>query len=118
MLFNICIKSLKIFSFHGAYEQERKNGQFFLVDALIDYKVDNADDNISNVLDYARVVGIITDLFNKKKYKTLEKLSVDISDFLCNKYSIIKSITIIIKKTKPPINNDLEFIEVSYTRSQ
>ena len=114
-MFNVHIKSLKIFGFHGAYKAERINGQEFIIDASIQYEIKKIEDDVASVLDYVELIEIISERFNKKKYKVLEKLSLDIAIFLSDRYSQIQSTTIKIKKVNPPIKFDIDFIEVKHT---
>ena len=110
----ISIKRLKIFAYHGEYEIERENGQFFCVN--LDYmpgKKDSLNDDINNTTDYMDVILTLKLLFVEKKYKLME----DLSEFLCielmKKYSLIY-VNMTIEKSAKFLNEDLEKIKVNF----
>ena len=109
----IRINKIKLFGYHGVYEIEKEEGQNFVIS--IEIKIADTDykDKIENTVDYTGIAGIVKDVFNAKRYSLIETLSVDISNKIMEN-SDIKSTKISIKKTSPPIDIDLDSVEVEY----
>ena len=110
----ISIKKLKLFAYHGLYEIERENGQFFSVS--LDYipkEKDFLNDDIENTIDYMDIISTLKLLFVEKKYKLMEELS----EYLCKelmKIYNLKYVNIIIEKSAKFLNEDLENIKVNF----
>ena len=99
----IRIKSIKIFGYHGVYDKEIKDGQYFYIDLIysFDFKIDSMEDEIISVQDYTSIVQFLEKIFNKKRYNLMEKLVNDLIlhlnnefDFEYIKLSISKKINI------------------------
>ena len=77
----IKINNIKIFGFHGIYEEEIKEGQFFILN--VEYKpitsLDNSlfisNDSIDNVIDYVDIVKKIESCFNTRRFNLIESLA-------------------------------------------
>ncbi len=79
------IDKIKIFAYHGIYDEEIKNGQFFYVDFSYTTKIDKVNsDNITDVVDYKCVYDDIVKLFNVKRYNLLENLA----SFICTEIKL------------------------------
>ena len=110
----ISIKRLKIFAYHGVYEIERENGQFFYLS--LDYipeKKDSLNDNINNTIDYMDVISTLKLLFIEKKYKLMERLSEYLCVELIKKYNL-KYVNMTIEKSAKFLNEDLEKVKVNF----
>ena len=108
----INLNNISLFGYHGLYEKEINDGQDFKIDISIKLrKRKNITDDIEDSVDYANIATIVEMVFNKRRYNLIESLASDIADeVLLN--SMIKSVIISIKKTNPPIDIDVESVEV------
>lgn len=109
----IRINKIKLFGYHGVYKIEKEKGQNFIISVEIKIVDTDYKDKIENTVDYMGIVDIVKDVFSAKRYNLIETLSVDISNKIMEN-SNIKSTKISIKKTSPPINMDLDSVEVEY----
>ncbi len=109
----IRINKIKLFGYHGVYKIEKEKGQNFIISVEIKIVDTDYKDKIENTVDYMGIVDIVKDVFSAKRYNLIETLSVDISNKIMEN-SDIKSTRISIKKTSPPINMDLDSVEVEY----
>ncbi len=109
----IRINKIKLFGYHGVYKIEKEKGQNFIISVEIKIVDTDYKDKIENTVDYMGIVDIVKDVFSAKRYNLIETLSVDISNKIMEN-SNIKSTRISIKKTSPPINMDLDSVEVEY----
>ena len=105
---------MKLFGYHGLYEIEKKKGQEFVISAEIELiNKNNYKDDIGNTVDYTDIIHKIKNIFNANRYSLIETLSIDISNKIMEDQEI-KSVIISIKKSSPPIEVDLESVEVQY----
>lgn len=55
----VAIRGAEFHAFHGYYEQERKTGNVFIIDAEVDLKsFDSNDDNISDTVNYEKLYAV------------------------------------------------------------
>ncbi len=94
-IFKIYIKDLKIDVIIGILDKERKNKQKIIVNAEIEYDLDE------HFLDYVQAVEAIKNLLEYKKYDTLENAISGISKAL--KLDFPEIISIKLKIDKPEI---------------
>jgi len=108
----INLNNITLFGYHGLYEKEAKEGQNFIISASIKLKKKQINsDSIDDTVDYVKIIKIIKSVFDKKRYKLIDCLATDIiNEILLN--SRIKSIVLSIKKTDPPININIDSVEV------
>ena len=110
----IRINKIKLFGYHGVHEIEREKGQEFVISAQIEtIDKEQHKDDIEDAVDYTNIIAIIKDVFNANRCKLIETLSVNISNKIMEN-NAIKSATISIKKISPPIDIDLDSVEVVY----
>ena len=78
----ITINNIKVFGYHGVYDKERDEGQYFYVNIIYSYDYDYPNDDIRNVKDYTKIVDYLLDRFNGSKYYLLEKLVASLTNQL------------------------------------
>ena len=94
------INDIKLFGYHGVYEEEKTNGQYFYINMSYEVKHTNTymNDNIDDVVDYIDVKKKIEYIFKSNRYNLLETLIEDISTSVTNSFSGISNINIKISK--------------------
>jgi dihydroneopterin aldolase len=70
--------------YHGVLEEERRDGQRFLVDVELDLEHEQAarTDRIEDALDYREVVARVRDVSDARPYHLLEAFAAAIADAL------------------------------------
>ena len=116
----LIIKNLKIFAYHGVNEEEKINGQNFLIDAEIftDKLVGYKDDKLENVLNYSKLVKEISAFFKKRSYDLIEKAAESTAKHLIQTFPQINEITLTVKKPEAPISADLEYFAIKISRKR
>ncbi|CAB4553973.1 unannotated protein [freshwater metagenome] len=112
------IRSLRIFGHHGVMEHERKNGQYFIVDAKIwiDSERAAATDDISNTVSYAEIAQLISKNVGQNPVNLLETLSQRLADeILFSSRPWARKVKVTVSKPDAPI--DLFFDTVAVTAS-
>jgi dihydroneopterin aldolase len=80
------LHGLEVFGFHGAYEEERRDGQLFLWDVQLEVGDRGADDELANALDYTHVAAKIRELSDAHHYRLLEALATTVADALYKQF--------------------------------
>ena len=65
------LHGLEVFGYHGAYEEEQRNGQLFLWDVQLDVGDRGADDDLERALDYTHVAAKIRELSEAHRFNLL-----------------------------------------------
>jgi dihydroneopterin aldolase len=76
------LRGLEVFGYHGAYEEEQRNGQLFLWDVQLDVGERGADDDLKGALDYTHVAAKIRELSDAHRFNLLEALATSVADAL------------------------------------
>lgn len=92
MLFTLLIQDYYLEVIIGILDFERKQSQKILLNAEISYEYNE------KFLDYVEIKDFITKLLESKKYNLLEEALIDISNSLKDKFNLIKTISLEIKK--------------------
>jgi dihydroneopterin aldolase len=80
------LHGLEVFGYHGAYEEEQRNGQLFLWDVQLDVGDRGADDDLEGALDYTHVAAKIRELSDGHRYNLLEALATNVADALYEQF--------------------------------
>ena len=100
-MFTVKISKLKVRAKIGVFTVESSVPQPLLVTLKFSYKVDknkNAND-INNLKSYSEIINFLKKYIKSSRYKTLEKLIIEISQALKAQFKI-KNITLKIEKPK------------------
>ena len=101
--FTIELRDLQFFSFHGLYEEEKKVGGEFVVDAFAKFPAEGHDlTSINETVNYAALFAIIKDEMGRPR-ELLETIAQSIAERIYAKYTVIKEIEIRIEKKRAPI---------------
>lgn len=114
----IIIKNLKIFAYHGVHDFEKKDGQDFFVDAVLDLTEMPGfeTDEINQVISYSAVVRVIKKVMTEKSYNLIEKAAVEIISEIFSSFSEVKSVDITVKKPHAPIKEEFEYVAVRFKK--
>ena len=85
----IKINNIKIFGYHGVYDKEIKDGQYFYINLIysFNFEVDSLKDEITSVQDYINIVQFLENIFNNRRYSLMEKLVNDLIFRLNNEFN-------------------------------
>jgi dihydroneopterin aldolase len=76
------LHGLEVYGYHGAYEEEQRNGQLFLFDLQLDVAERGADDNLETAIDYTHVAARIRALSDERRFDLIEALATYVADTL------------------------------------
>lgn len=114
----LLINDIRLYGYHGVYEEETLNGQPFLIQAeLMVEERRTRSEELETTVNYAECYEIIKEEF-ATPYKLLENLSLAIMDKLFAYDERIKEVKIRIEKIRPPVAGDLASLGVELCRSR
>lgn len=101
----IIIEKLEVYAYHGVYPDERREGQTFLVSAVLytDMQRAGREDKLDYSTDYGEVCRFIDRWMKEKTYYTLEAVAVNLAEDILLKYGLIYSVELEIYKPEAPI---------------
>ncbi|HEY6962917.1 MAG TPA: dihydroneopterin aldolase [Gaiellaceae bacterium] len=81
------LRGLEVFGRHGAYEEERRDGQTFWFDVKLDVGDRGADDDLERAVDYTLVAATIREVSDARRYDLLEALATSVADELARRFA-------------------------------
>ncbi len=116
----ILIRDLKIFAYHGVNEEEKIDGQNFIldIDAFVDISVPCETDNVDDTVSYAKIIKETIKIFTSQKDDLLERASQRVADGLFERFEKIQSLRILLKKPEAPIKADFGYVGVEIFRER
>lgn len=116
----ILIRNLKIFAHHGVLDDEKANGQYFVfdIDASVDISLPCKSDRVEDTVNYALMVGRITEIFTSQKDDLIERAAQRVADGLFAEFERISALRILLKKPDAPIDADFEWVGVEINRKR
>jgi dihydroneopterin aldolase len=110
---SIELKSLSFFSFHGLYEEEKRLGGEFIVDATVKISAGKAVHSVDDTINYSDLYELIKSEMNQPR-ELLETLAQSIADKILKDFAMVREIEIRIEKKNPPITGFSGKIAVRY----
>ncbi|NLY36416.1 MAG: dihydroneopterin aldolase [Tissierellia bacterium] len=114
----LIIKDMRLYGYHGVFEQEKQEGQPFLLQAelWID-KRNTTEENLETTVNYAACYEEIKEVF-ARPYMLLENLSLAMIEALFAYDERIKEVCITVEKLRPPVAGDLGSLGVVLCRQR
>ena len=113
-MLSIHLNNLSFFSYHGLYENERKDGNVFTINATVSFNPAGMIDWIDQTVDYASVYDLIKQRMTIAT-PLLETIVMDIAREILYSYPLVEEVHLTLTKEKPPIANFEGSVGVSYS---
>jgi len=102
-VYTVRLEGMEFYSFHGVLQDEKKDGNTFVVDLEYDYSsVCGATDTISDAVDYSAVYDIVKQIM-AVPHELLESLASEICEGVMQACLKIERIEVCVKKKNPPV---------------
>ena len=117
---SIEIRGLFGFGHHGLFDDERENGQGFLVDAILTLDLSTAarSDELENTINYSAVCDLIFAQIVGPPVSLIEKLAGQIADCILESYSKVTMVRVTVHKPDAPVAVKVMDIAVSIERTR
>ena len=116
----IILKNLSFFAHHGVLESEKKQGQPFIVNAILylDLSISGKSDNLADTLDYHGAYSLIKEIITHESYNLIESLAESISESLFKAFNGLNKIDLEIRKPEPPVKGVFDYFAVKIFRKR
>lgn len=116
----IIIKDLKLYAYHGVNEEEKINGQNFILDitAMLDLSKPCQTDNVEDTVSYSKIIKKVREAFGKEKYDLIEKAAQNTVDVIFAEFPEICECEVLLKKPEAPIKADFGYVAVQIRRTR
>ena len=114
----ISIIGIKGFGHHGVLESERKNGQEFIVDLNLNLNLQELHDDLTNTVDYSKLVELISLEISNDPVNLIESLAERIAVKVLNSDRKIESVSVTVHKPSAPVVSKVTDISVTISKSR
>ena len=116
----IRIENLKVFAHHGVLQSEKKEGQYFYINAVAQLPLGKAGrtDDLNDTVSYAELCEVMVKEMQAKSYDLIEAAARNLIVRILTDYRMIKRITIEIRKPDAPINASFDSVSVKMSRAR
>lgn len=110
----VTLTGLRVRGFHGVLPEERRDGQDFVVDAVLhlDLRPAGASDDLTTTVHYGELAERLAAAVSGEPVELLEALAERLAH-VCLSYDVVERVEITVHKPQAPI--PLEFADVSVT---
>ena len=114
------LRDLRVVGTHGVLPEERERAQPFSLDitAWIDTAAAQRSDDLSDTVDYARLVQLAADVVTGHSFQLLEALAGRLADDLLLVDPRLAAVEVVVRKLHPPLALDIASTGVLVRRSR
>jgi 7,8-dihydroneopterin aldolase/epimerase/oxygenase len=114
----IILKQMSFYAYHGAYPEENKLGQRFMVDLelRLNLQLAGKSDRLEYSIDYGQVFQVVEKIVEEEQFRLIETLAERIADTLLTKF-LVPEVLVRVTKPDPPIPGHYESVGVEVVRS-
>ena len=111
------LRGLRAMGTHGALPEEQVRAQPFEVDVDLyaDLRAAGESDVLGDTVDYGALAEAVERVVTREKFQLLERLADRIADEVCRD-TRVESVTVTVRKLRPPVAVDLASAAVTITR--
>ena len=115
----IFIENLKVFAYHGVFPEEKREGQNFYVNAVLEIDAEKAGiaDDLSLSADYGEVCLYIEKVMTEKSYDLIEAAAQAVACGILRNFPLVRSVEAEIRKPEAPIEMEFGSVSVKVKRS-
>jgi len=114
----IRIKNLRIFAYHGVYEQEKEQGQEFRVNAVLYTDTEKAgkSDDIADAVDYGAACLFMDQYMRENRFDLLEAVAEHMAEELLFAFPAVRKVELEVEKPDAPIPLRFDSVSVRIER--
>jgi 7,8-dihydroneopterin aldolase/epimerase/oxygenase len=116
----ISLLGLRVFGRHGVLDHERRDGQEFVVDAvlLVDTRPAAATDDLSLTVDYAAVADRLAAVVSGEPVALIETLAGRLAAACLSAHEAVREVEITVHKPHAPLIQSLQDVTVTIRRGR
>lgn len=115
----IKIEQLEVYGYHGVFEEEKKQGQPFMINVEMktDFLRAAREDALNYSTHYGEVCLFIKDIFTARSYDLIETAAVTVAEGILQKFPRIREVELEVQKPQAPIPMKFSTVSVKVNRS-
>lgn len=115
----IKIEQLEVYGYHGVFEDEKKQGQPFMINVEMktDFLRAAREDDLNYSTHYGEVCLFIKDIFTARSYDLIETAAVTVAEGILQKFPRIREVELEVQKPQAPIPMKFSTVSVKVNRS-
>ncbi len=82
------LQGLEVRAHHGVNEDERRDGQRFLIDVWLDVSESALSDRIEDAVDYREVAALVREISDGRQFRLLEALAASVADAILERFPV------------------------------
>jgi dihydroneopterin aldolase len=116
----IFVNGLVLHAYHGVMPHEGKVGQPFVLDLALEIDLTEASrsDQLKHTVSYELLVRTASEAFCARRYRLVEAAAGAVADAVLDRYSLVRSIRITVRKPHAPIAATFDDVGVIITRAR
>ena len=116
----IFVNGLVLHAYHGVMPHEAKVGQPFVLDLMLDIDLSEASrtDTLKHTVSYKQLVKTASDAFGARRYRLVEAAAGAVADAVLDRYPLVKSVRVTVRKPQAPIAATFDDVGVIITRAR
>jgi dihydroneopterin aldolase len=111
------LSGLALHGYHGVLEHERRDGQRFLFDVVLEVGEAGSSDRIEDAVDYRDVAACVREVSDARAYRLLEALATAVADELLARFPA-ERVEVRVRKPEVVLEPPVEFAAVSAVRER
>ena len=113
------VRGLEVFAHHGVFEEERIQGQRFVVDLVLDVDTHIAarTDHLDDAVDYAQVARDVAAFVRDTRFDLIETLATRIADQLLKKRRVA-AVSVRVAKPDADVGEQVDHVAVTIHRKR
>ena len=112
------VRGLELRGFHGALEEEQREGQRFVFDVtLVAHDAGVRSDQLADTVDYTAVVARIREISDGRRFNLIEALAAAIADDLLQRFPVSR-VRVRVRKPEVKLDAPAEFTAATVERSR
>ncbi len=116
----IIIKGLKLYAHHGVLEEEKRNGQRFVLDIKLHIDLSKAmsSDNLLDTVNYDEVCRVAYDAMTINTYDLIERAADEVITAIFSEFELVQAVDLTLKKPQAPLCRKVKYAAVSMYRER
>jgi dihydroneopterin aldolase len=116
----IFVNGLVLHAYHGVMPHEAKVGQPFVLDLVLEIDLTEASrtDQLKHTVSYELLVRTASEAFCARRYRLVEAAAGAVADAVLDRYPLVRSIRITVRKPHAPIAATFDDVGVTITRGR
>ncbi len=116
----IYVHEMQFYGYHGLFPEERKLGQRFSVDLILELDLRKAgkSDNMEDSIDYGLVYQLTKEIVEGEAKNLVEAVAQSVADKLLTSLPLLQTCTVKVYKPDPPIPGHYRSVAVEIYREK